>query len=108
MQVLLCKSLKICLSVQLCVHVQVPLSESLLGWLCELNLALVSLSNREIAAYVQDQITPLNLSRLRTAKLVRQGIFQLAVPSSPLFKYIKKILQILSSQHSYNGLNYTL
>ena len=63
-------------------HVQVPLSESLLGWLCELNLALVSLSNREIAAYVQDQITPLNLSRLRTAKLVRQGIFQLTVSSS--------------------------
>jgi hypothetical protein len=66
--------------------VQVPLSESLLGWLCELNLALVCLSNREIAAYVQDQITPLNLSRLRTAKLVRQGIFQLTVSSLPLLK----------------------
>jgi hypothetical protein len=84
--------------------VQVPLSESLLGWLCELNLALVSLSNREIAAYVQDQITPLNLSRLRTAKLVRQGIFQLSVSYSPLLKYNMKVLQICNSQYCDNGL----
>jgi hypothetical protein len=87
---------------QLCVHVQVPLCESLLGWLCELNLALVSLSNREIAAYVQDQITPLNLSRLRTAKLVRQGIFQSTVSSLPLLKYnMKSFANLLNSKNIY-------
>ena len=64
---------KFIITLQLCVAVQVPLCESLLGWLCELDLALVSLANREIAAYVHDQITPLNLTRLRAAKLVRQG-----------------------------------
>ena len=62
---------------QLSVDVQVPLCESVLGWLCELDLSLATLANREIAAYVHDQIAPLNLTRLRAAKLVRKGIFQI-------------------------------
>jgi hypothetical protein len=61
--------------VQLCVHVQVPLCESLLAWLCELDLSLATLSNREIAAFVHDQIAPLNITRLRVAKLVRKEFF---------------------------------
>jgi hypothetical protein len=49
--------------------------ENQLAWLCELDLSLAALTNREFAVFVHDQIAPLNITRLRVAKLVRKGDF---------------------------------
>lgn len=52
------------------VPVQIPLSEPQLTWLVENNIPVRTLTNREIATYVADQIVALNLRGLRIARLV--------------------------------------
>jgi len=50
--------------------VSIPLEEEQLLWLKSTQCPLYAITNREIAAYVIDQILPLNLGSLKTARLV--------------------------------------
>jgi len=52
------------------IRVSIPLEEELIRWLHTTSLRLHSLTNKEIAAYIQDQIGPLNIDTLKTARLV--------------------------------------
>ena len=55
---------------QVPVKVQIPLSESDLSWVQQHAIPVRHLANREIAAFVGDQILGLNLASCRVARLV--------------------------------------
>jgi len=51
-------------------RVKIPLSEEQIAWIHRNCFTISSITNKEIAAFINYQITPLNLAKLKVANLV--------------------------------------